>query len=77
MLSEYRRIADKLGVTPELVQELEAFQWRFVRDNLTKGRDNYETFENIYLRYLGTFHASKDMLEYIERNKDKRNAKDT
>ena len=81
MMREYRRIADKFGVTQEQVQEIEAFQWKFVRDNIAKGKDDVDTFENIYLRFLGTFHVSRPILEHIkrskERSKKKKDAKNT
>lgn len=81
LLREYQKIADKLGVTAELVQEVEAFQWKFVRDNIAKGKGDVDTFENIYLRYFGTFHVSGPILEHIkrsnERAKKKKDAKDT
>jgi hypothetical protein len=72
LLREYSTIAKKHGVTPELVQEIESFQWKFVRDNMAKGRDNVESFENIYLRFLGTFHVSESVLNYINRSKERR-----
>ena len=77
LIREYKKIAETNNVTPELVQELEALQWKFVRDNIAKGHDDYETFENIYLRFLGTFYASEDMLKYIIRAKKRRDAKNT
>ncbi len=76
LLPEYRRIAKQFGITPELVGEIEAFQWKFVKDNISKGRDDVDTFENIYLRYLGTFHVSEAVLNHIKRAKEKRDDKE-
>ena len=81
LIKEYHRIAREYGVTPELVQELEVFQWKFVKDQMAKGHDKADTFENIYLRYLGTFHISEPILEHIKRSKErlkkKKDDKDT
>jgi len=73
LVKEYKRIAEKYGIPEELVKDIEAFQWRFVRDNIAKGIDTIESFENIYLRYFGTFYASKNILKHIKKNKEEEN----
>ena len=77
LTQEYKRIAKQYGITPEQVEEIEAFQWKFVRDNMMKGRDSLDTFENIYLRFLGTFHVEEGVFRHIMRNKEKKNAEST
>jgi len=64
-------LAKKYNIEPSKIEEIEHIMWQFVRDNISKGeKDNVETFENIYLRYLGTFHVQRGMVINMKKRKD-------
>ena len=68
---EIKRLADKHGVDPIKIEEIENAMWDFVRTEMSRGEKNVEeSFENIYLRYLGTFHVRKGMIKYLRENTD-------
>ena len=68
---EIRKLAEKHNIDPSKIEEIEKIMWDFVRHEMVKGEhDNIGTFENIYLRYLGTFFARKGMIEHMKKNKN-------
>jgi hypothetical protein len=73
---QYLLIAEKYGITLKDVFEIESAIWRFVRDSMTVGGDSIESFENIYLRNLGTFHISSGVYKHINKHKDVENTGD-
>ena len=54
-------VAAEHGVTSELVEDIYATEFEFVVFNMEKGNKFKDpgSFENIYLRHLGSFIASK------------------
>ena len=66
---EIKRIAEKYNIDPLRIEEIENAMWDFVRTEMAKGeKNNEESFENIYLRYLGTFIARKGMIQHIKKH---------
>lgn len=62
-----KTIAEKYNLDPKKVEEIEPIIWKWVKHEMSKGIKNDEdSFENIYLRYLGTFHASKAMIKHMK-----------
>jgi hypothetical protein len=57
-------IAKKHGVDIEKVEEIEQIVWKFVRDQISKGKRG--EYENILLKYLGTFHLFSNKLKFYE-----------
>lgn len=66
---EIKRIATEYNIDPFKIEEIENAMWDFVRTEMSRGEKNVEdSFENIYLRYLGTFHVRKGMIKYLRGN---------
>ena len=68
-----QKIAEEFDVDPKKIEEIEAIMWKWVKEEISKGRKNeLDTFENIYLRFLGTFHVQGGKVKYLkENNNDK------
>lgn len=67
---EIRKIAEKYNIDPIKIEEIENAMWDFVRTEMSKGdRGDEGSFENIYLRYLGTFHARTKMIKHFKNDK--------
>ncbi len=74
-----RDVANKFGLSYKVVEEIFYSQFKYVRDEISKGeKGEYNTMNNILLKHFGTFHASKGRVEYSTKNKkikdDKLNA---
>lgn len=68
-----KSIAIKYNIHPDQIKEIESIIWEWVRYEMSKGeKNNIDSFESIYLRYLGTFHVKKGMVKYMKEN-DRKN----
>lgn len=66
-----QKLAKKYGVKPERIEEIEQTVWEFVRKEMSKGSiEEPDTYQNILLKYLGTFHIMPRKLQFF---KDKEN----
>ena len=71
---EMIKLAEKHDIPVEKIEEIERAMWDFVRTEIARGsKDNTDSFENIYLRYLGTFHTKKSIINHVSANYDKNN----
>lgn len=65
------KLAEKYKVSPNKIVEIESTIWEFVREEMGKGDDYIEdTYENILLKYLGTFHFKPNMLRRLKLRRD-------
>lgn len=63
-------IAKDFDITTEVAREIVYYQFKYVRQEIEKGsKGDFDSYNNILLRYLGTFHASKGKIEHIEKAK--------
>jgi hypothetical protein len=61
-------VSGDLGVDYDIVEDIYLHQFEFTSEMISRGeRDNYDSFENILLKHLGTFIANK---KHINKLKD-------
>lgn len=67
LMERMMNISKKYNIPVEKIIEIESTMWDFVRTEISRGEHNeVDTFENIYLRYLGTFHVRRGMVEHMK-----------
>jgi hypothetical protein len=71
ILRKWKEIAEKHNVSLDVVKNVETTIWDFVKERMGRGeKGKIETFDNIYLRYLGTFYVHKGKFKYMKHDKD-------
>ena len=72
VLKRFKEIAEKHNVEIEDIVSIESTIWKMVADKMSEGKyEDFDSFHNIYLAGLGTFHISKGKWKYtnIKRKK--------
>lgn len=60
------QIALKHSVDPKKIHEIEIAMWEFVRKCISSGEgQDPSNYENILLKYLGTFHILQNKMKFI------------
>jgi len=74
-----KKVAKEHDTDYELVEDIFFTQFEFVVFNMEKGNKfkSYEEFENIYLRHLGSFIASKGCVKKMMSIDEKHNSNGT
>jgi hypothetical protein len=63
------RLALKHRVSIQKVEEIELAMWDFVRTCISEGEGrDPEKYENILVKYLGTFHVLKRKMDFFDKN---------
>jgi len=67
-----KEVAEELNEPYAVVEDVFYHQFEFVKDCIESGeRNKYETFDNILLKYLGTFYVSEARFKKIMERKEK------
>ena len=73
VLKRWREIAEKHKLPLQTVKNVEASIWVMVKEEMTKGNiKDIDSYKNIFIRYLGTFHVSKGKYKHIKIRKDEK-----
>lgn len=70
-----KEIASEFNLSFEDTREIVYSQFEFLKERLQSGvKGEFNTFDNILLKYLGTFYISKGKFKYVTKySKDKKN----
>lgn len=64
-----KEVAAKMGLPVEVVISIYMSEFKYVAEEIRSGEKNKpDTFKNILLKYLGTFHVSSRKLHYMMKN---------
>jgi len=67
-----KEVAEELNEPYAIVEDVYYHEFEFLRDCIEKGQKNeYETFENVLLKHLGTFFVNEKRFEHIVRRSKK------
>ena len=71
------KIANDTGYDYSLVKDIYGHQFEFVANQLMKGeRDRPDTFENIYLKYFGSFISNEKYINKLKEINEKKREDD-
>lgn len=70
LLKKLKQIAQNHNLPEETIIEIYSSIWKCVRDKIESGnKDDLESFNNIYIRHLGTFYAHEGKFNGIQKRK--------
>lgn len=68
-----RRVAKKHGISPTILERAWMNQFKVLKEEMVKAeKGNPDSFKVIYLRKLGKFVPNKAVINYMTKNKKKR-----
>lgn len=69
-----KEIAIEKGLSYDLVEEIYYHEFEFLRDAMEKGiKGEADTFNNILLKYLGTFYSNRKQILKLKEIEEKKN----
>jgi nucleoid DNA-binding protein len=74
----FKEVAEKVGVTQDEAEDIFYHQFKYLKEMIEKGTYNeYDTFENVLFKYLGTFVANEKHVKKLKEITDANKSKDS